>query len=53
MFDASARPFVPSTVLSFAVPWPKFVRMVDNVEESFLITKSWNKVRTRMKRDQL
>jgi len=53
MFDASARPFVPATVLSFAVPWPKFVRMVDNVEESFLITKSWNKVRTRMKRDQL
>jgi hypothetical protein len=51
MFDVSARPCVPSTVLTFAVPWPKFVRMVDNVKESFLITKSWNKVRTRMKRD--
>jgi len=51
MFDVSARSCVPSTVLTFAVPWPKFVRMVDNVKESFLITKSWNKVRTRMKKD--
>ena len=51
MFDVSARPCVPSTVLTFAVPWPKFVRMVDNMKESFLITKSWNKVRTRMKKD--
>jgi len=51
MFDVSARPCVPSTDLTFAVPWPKFVRMVDNMEESFLITKSWNKVRTRMKKD--
>jgi hypothetical protein len=52
MFDVSARPCVPSTVLTFAVPWPKFIRMVDNVKESFLITKSWNKVRARMKRDK-
>jgi len=51
MFDVSARPYVPSTMLTFAVPWPRFVRMVDNMKESFLITKSWNKVRTRMKRD--
>jgi hypothetical protein len=52
MFDVSARPCVPSSVLTFAVPWPKFVRMVDNMEESFLITKSWNKVRSRMKKDK-
>jgi hypothetical protein len=51
MFDVSARPCVPSTVLTFAVPWSKFVGMVDNMRESFLVTKSWNKVRTRMKRD--
>ena len=37
---------------SFAIPWPKYVRMVDNMQESFLITKSWNKVRTRRKRDK-
>ena len=50
MFDVSARPCVPSTVLTFAVPWSKYVRMVNNMKESFLITKSWNKVRMRMKR---
>ena len=50
MFDVSARPYVPSNVLSFSVPWPKFVRMVDNMEESFLITGSWNSVRRRIKK---
>jgi hypothetical protein len=52
MFDVSARPCVSSNVLSFAVPWPKYVRMVDNMKYSFLITKSWDKVRMRMKRDK-
>jgi hypothetical protein len=50
MFDVSARPCVPANALTFAVPWPKFVRMVDNMEESFLITGSWNKVRARIGR---
>jgi hypothetical protein len=49
MFDVSARPCVPSGVLTFAVPWPKFVRMVDNMDESFLITESWHKVRSRIR----
>jgi hypothetical protein len=48
MFDVSARPCVPSGVLTFAVPWPKFVGMVDNMYESFLITESWHKVRSRI-----
>ena len=51
MFDVSARPFVPAGMLTFAIPWPKFVRMADNMEESFLITKSWDKVRNRIRRD--
>jgi hypothetical protein len=53
MFDASARPFVPSHVLTFAIPWPKFVGMAENIKESFLITKSWDKVRTRIERDHI
>lgn len=53
MFDVSARPCVPSSVLTFAVPWSKYIRMADNMKESFLITKSWNKVRARMKRDKV
>lgn len=48
MFDVSARYCIPAHMLTFAVPWPKFIRMVDNMEESFLITGSWNKVRKRM-----
>ncbi|HTU00949.1 MAG TPA: DUF169 domain-containing protein [Candidatus Sulfotelmatobacter sp.] len=46
-FDVSARPFVPADVLSFAIPMSKFQRMVANMDESFLITPSWQKVRNR------
>jgi len=48
MFDVSARPCVEPNVLSFSVPWRKFVRMVENMEESFLTTSSWEKVRKRL-----
>jgi len=51
MFDVSARPFVPATVLTFTVPWAKFVEMVDNVDESFLITRSWGNVRKRLMKE--
>jgi len=49
MFDVSARPCVPPGVLTFAVPWTKFVTMVNDMKESFLTTESWGKVRERMK----
>ncbi len=49
MFDVSARPCVPAGVLTFAVPWPKFTRMVANMDESFLITSSWAKVQARLR----
>lgn len=48
MFDVSARPYLPENTLSFAVPYPKFKRMLSNMEESFLITGSWKKLRTRI-----
>ena len=48
MFDVSARPFVPGTTLSFALPMNKFISMVGNMDESFLITKSWKAVRKRI-----
>jgi len=48
MFDVSARPYVPKETLTFAVPINKFMRMLDNMEESFLITRSWEKVRKRL-----
>ena len=48
MFDVSARPFLPEDLLSFAVPSDKFARMIDNMDESFLITPSWGKVQKRI-----
>ena len=52
MFDVSARPCVEPQVLTFAVPWRRFVRMVGNAEESFLITGSWERVRQRISQFQ-
>jgi hypothetical protein len=48
LFDPSARPYVPKDALSFAVPFNKFIRMVDNMEESFLTTETWRVIQKRM-----
>lgn len=48
MFDVSARPGVKAGELTFAAPMKKFTRMVANIEESFLITRSWGKVARRL-----
>lgn len=48
MFDLSARPFVPRNVLTFSVPMAKFVGMIENMDESFLITDSWEKIKKRI-----
>lgn len=48
MFDVSARPYVPADELTFSAPMNKFEKMVRNMEESFLITESWKKVRKRI-----
>lgn len=48
LFDVSARPFVPENTLSFSVPMSKFVKMVENMDGSFLITNSWRTVQRRI-----
>jgi len=48
MFDPSARPCVPANVLTFSVPMSRFVRMIGHMDESFLITDTWKKVRKRI-----
>jgi uncharacterized protein (DUF169 family) len=48
LFDVSARPFVPENTLSFSVPISKFVKMVRNMDESFLTTNSWRVVQKRI-----
>ena len=49
MFDVSARPHVHKDELTLAAPMTKFRRMVENMEESFLITSSWDRVRKRIR----
>ncbi len=49
MFDVSARPFVSGDILSFAVPVHKFIKMVENISENFLKTKSLRNVQMRIK----
>jgi uncharacterized protein (DUF169 family) len=51
MFDVSARPYVEKNTLTFSIPMKKFLTMLDNMEESFLITESWQKVQTRINKN--
>jgi hypothetical protein len=48
IFDVSARSYVTKDELSFAVPINKSKCMVDDMDESFLITLSWAKVKKRI-----
>lgn len=50
MFDISARPFVSPNTLTFSIPFNRFVRMIDNMGESFLITDSWAMVQKRLRK---
>ena len=47
-FDPSARPFLPAHTLTFGVPMKKFVSMVADMDESFLITPTWERMRKRI-----
>jgi hypothetical protein len=49
MFDPSARPYGGPDELTFSVPISKFRTMVENMEESFLITNSWKVIQKRIK----
>jgi len=48
MFDPSARPYVPKDALSFSVPMKRFTTMIENMEESFLITDTWKTLQKRI-----
>lgn len=48
MFDPSARPCVPENILTFAVPYERFTKMIDYMEESFLITSTWGNLKKRI-----
>jgi hypothetical protein len=48
LFDVSARPHVGRDELTFTIPIQRFIQMVGYMDESFLITGSWEKVRSRL-----
>ncbi len=48
MFDPSARPHVGENILSFAAPLEKFGEMVEDMDESFLITPTWKRILKRI-----
>ena len=48
MFDVSARPEVPAGILTFSITFNRFQELVNNMDESFLTTSSWNLVRNRL-----
>jgi uncharacterized protein (DUF169 family) len=48
MFDVSARPMVEKEVLTLAMPYSVFLKLLKNVSESFLETESWKKVLRRI-----
>jgi uncharacterized protein (DUF169 family) len=52
MFDPSARPCVPADILTFSVPMKRFEKMIGYMEESFLITDTWVKVRRRIEQSR-
>jgi uncharacterized protein (DUF169 family) len=48
MFDSSARPHVQAGQLSFAIPMKRFETLVAYMDESFLITRTWDVMNNRI-----
>jgi hypothetical protein len=48
MFDVSARPHVGKDELTFTIPFERFKQLVGFMDESFLVTRSWDKVKSRL-----
>lgn len=50
LFDPSARLYTDRNELSLAIPVNKFKNMIENMEESFLITPTWRKIKKRIQK---
>lgn len=53
MFDPSARPCVGENILTFAIPVKRLEKMTEYMEESFLITDTWRKIRKRINKKRI
>jgi len=50
LFDPSARICLKPDLLTFSIPWPKFISMLDNMDKCFLTTDLWKSICKRMKK---
>jgi len=48
MFDISARPYIKAGTFSFAIPYQRFETLVGYMDQSFLVTGSWQKLAKRI-----
>lgn len=48
MFDVSARPHVGRDELTFSIPIQRFIKLAGYMDESFLSTGSWGKVKSKV-----
>jgi hypothetical protein len=51
LFDSSARPYVKKRHLSFAIPMKRFETIVGFMDESFLITQTWDLINKRISKE--
>ena len=51
LFDPDARACVKKDLLNFSAPWPKFLSMLGNMDDSFLNSPVWNGIKRRMNRE--
>lgn len=50
LFDPSARKCIKENILSFAIPFSRFEKMIGEMDESFLITGTWSVIKKRIER---
>ncbi|HPN37663.1 MAG TPA: DUF169 domain-containing protein [Melioribacteraceae bacterium] len=48
LFDVTARPYVQKDILTFAIPFKRFVELINFFDESFLTTEAWSKIKKRI-----
>ncbi|HVP58365.1 MAG TPA: DUF169 domain-containing protein [bacterium] len=49
MFDVSARSCMDRSTLTFSIPARRFTEMVENMDKSFLTTRSWQEIKGQLK----
>lgn len=48
MFDPSAQPCMPLNTLTFSIPMNRFIQLAGYMDQSFLITETWEEIKKRI-----